>query len=278
MKDLSNNNIIHVKNNGVEYLQFRKLLQYPELIHCYTLSNNKFDVGGNDTYTAKRNEIIENYKKLSVALNVNYDKILRPYQTHTDIVKCIQKEYKQFTVFPKELTDVDGLLTNRENILFSLTYADCTPIYLYDPVKKVVGNIHSGWQGTLKGIGKKAVQMMITTYKSDPKDIICCFGPHIKKCHFEVGEDVAKEFRKQYFNMKDLNNIIEYIGKKHGENKYYIDTAKINENLVKELGIQQENIIDSGICTVCYNKQMHSYRANGKEAGRNTALIGIKNA
>ena len=50
MKDLSNENIIHIKQNGIEYLQFKRLLKYPELVHCYTLSSNEFDVGSNDTY------------------------------------------------------------------------------------------------------------------------------------------------------------------------------------------------------------------------------------
>lgn len=276
MKDLSNENVIHIKKNGIEYLQFKRLLKYPELVHCYTLSSNAFDIGSNDTYKQKSELVKENYKKLASSLNINIDNILRPYQTHTNVVKCIQNEYKQFTIFPKELTDVDGLLTNKTNIMFSLSYADCTPIYLYDSVKKVVGNIHSGWQGTLQGIGKIAVQTMIYEYNSNPKDIICLFGPHIKKCHFEVEEDVANKFKKQYSNMENINDIIQYTGKINEENKYHIDTTKINENLVKELGLKQENIIDSGICTVCNKDQMHSYRAHGVEAGRNTALIGIK--
>jgi len=276
MKDLSNENIIHIKEKGIEYLQFKRLLQYPEIVHCYTLSVNKFDVGSNDTYKEKREIIKENYNKLALSLGIQSANILRPYQTHTDIVKCIENEYNEITIFPKELTDVDGLLTNKKDIIFSLSYADCTPIYLYDPVKRVVGNIHSGWQGTLQGIGKIAVESMINTYNSNPEDIICLFGPHIKKCHFEVGEEVANKFREQYSNMEDINDIIEYIGKVNGENKYHIDTTQINENLVKSLGLKQENIIDSGICTVCNKEQMHSYRAHGKEAGRNTALIGMK--
>ena len=38
MKDLSNENVIHVKKNGVEYLQFRKLLEYSDIIkHAYAI-------------------------------------------------------------------------------------------------------------------------------------------------------------------------------------------------------------------------------------------------
>ena len=44
MQDLTNDVVIHIKKNNIEYLQFRKLLEYPELVHCYTLSVNNFDV------------------------------------------------------------------------------------------------------------------------------------------------------------------------------------------------------------------------------------------
>lgn len=276
MRDLSNENVVHVRESGIEYLQFRKLLEYSGLVHCYTLSAGNFDVGSNDTYLLKKEIVEKNYQRLVDSLRISEKTILRPYQTHTDVVKCIYESYDEFSIFPEELTNVDGLLTNKEDIMFSLSYADCTPIYLYDPVRKVVGNIHSGWQGTLKGIGKVAVLAMIDNYGCNPEDIICCFGPHIKKCHFEVGEEVANDFEKRYSYMNDIREIVQDIGKRAGEKKYCIDTTKINENLMLELGLKKENIIDSGICTVCNKEQMHSYRAQGKSAGRNTALIGMR--
>lgn len=129
--DLSNENIIHQKKNGIEYLQFRKLLQYQELIHCYTLKTNDFDVAGNDTYKDKIDMVHQNYNKLSNALELQKQTIIRPYQNHTNIVKSIGRGQV-------ELNNVDGLTTDIPNITFSLTYADCTPLYLYDPVKKVI--------------------------------------------------------------------------------------------------------------------------------------------
>lgn len=276
MRDLSNENVVHIKEKNIEYLQFRVLLKYPELVHCYSLSAYNFDVGSNDTYLLEKEMVGKNYMRLASALQISEKTVLRPYQTHTNVVECIYKPYDELTIFPEELKDVDGLLTDKKEIVFSLSYADCTPIYLYDPVKKVVGNIHSGWQGTLKGIGKVAVISMIDNYGCNPEDIICCFGPHIKKCHFEVGEEVANNFEKEYSYMSDIKEIIQYAGEIAGEKKYHIDIMKINENLMIELGLKKENIFDSGICTVCQKEQMHSYRAQGKRAGRNTALIGMR--
>lgn len=276
MQDLSNENIIHVKKDNIEYIQFRKLLEYPELVHCYTLSAYGFDIVGNDTYKQKRDILYSNFEKLAKALEIQANTIIRPYQTHTNIVETIDNNWyenheKKISIFPKELTNVDGLITNITDITFSLGFADCTPLYLYDPVKKVIGDIHSGWKGTLQRIGEIAVKKMIDKYYCNPKDIICCIGPCIKKCHFEVEEDVAKLFKDEFCDM-DIKEIIT----KTSENKYVIDTTKINENMMKQMGLKEENIIDSGICTVCKEQYMHSYRVRKEEAGRNTAILGIR--
>ena len=278
MQDLSNDVVVHIKKNGTEYLQFRRLLEYPELVHCYTLKANGFDIAGNDTYKEKRDILYSNFEKLAKALNIDKDTIIRPYQTHTNIVESIKEVWydnheRKISIFPKELTNVDGLITNQKDITFSLSFADCTPIYLYDPVKKVIGNIHSGWKGTLTRIGKNAVEKMIEEYNCNTKDIICCIGPCIKKCHFEVSKDVADLFKEEFCEMEDINEIITCINDL--EQKYVIDTTRINQNMLREAGLLKENIIDSGICTVCNSKYMHSYRAYKEKAGRNTAILGL---
>ena len=115
---------------------------------------------------------------------------------------------------------------------------------------------------------------MIAEYNCNPKDMICCIGPCIKKCHFEVSNDVAELFQNEFYNMKGIKEIITCISPQ--EKKYVIDTCKINVNMMKEIGLLEENIIDSGICTVCNSKYMHSYRAHRTLAGRNTAILGIR--
>lgn len=273
MQDLSNDVIVHKKKNGIEYLQFKRLLEYPEIVHCYTLRANNFDIAGNDTYEEKKTIVDKNYTKLADVLQLPKETILRPYQTHTNTVKRIDEKASGISIFPEELTNVDGLITNKTDIVFSLSFADCTPIYLYDPVKKVIGDIHSGWKGTLTQIGKVAVEKMIKEYECNPKDIICCIGPCIKKCHFEVSKDVADSFREEFCKMKDIDEIITCTNKE--EQKYVIDTTRINQNMMKEAGLLEENIIDSGICTVCNGDYMHSYRVDKEKAGRNTAILGL---
>lgn len=270
--ELENENMIHVCTKEVEYVQFKRLLDYPEITHAYTLSTNGFDIGSN-TFMQNKEVLLANYEKLAKALDIDYHKIVRPYQTHTDVIKKVEKAKKEISIFEEELTNVDGLLTNQNDIFLSLGYADCIPLFFYDPVKKVVGNVHSGWKGTLQKIGQKAVKKMVAEYGCHPKDIICCIGPSIRKCHFEVEEDVYQLFKDTFSHME---NIIEKAKLVEGKQKYYIDTVLINKMMLEEVGLQEENIVDSKLCTACYSHKMHSYRMSGKKAGRNTAIIGLK--
>lgn len=175
-----------------------------------------------------------------------------------------------------ELKDVDGVVTNKKDIALLTTSADCISFLLYDPVKKAIGSIHSGWKGTLKGIIVKAIEKMITEYHSKPEDIICCICPSIRQCCFEVDEDVKDLFYNKYKNLKNIDEIIKLGDKKEDKQKYYIDTVKINIELLKNIGLKEKNIIDSNICTMCHSKEFHSYRADGKSFGVNGAIIAIK--
>jgi len=176
-------------------------------------------------------------------------------------------------MFNEKFVDTDALTTNKKDKILSLTFADCTPIYLFDKNKKVIANIHSGWKGTVKKIAKKSVEFMKEKYNSNTEDIICVIGPTIRKCHFEVKQDVRDIFYNEFKYMQNINDIIEY---NEETESYFIDTVEINKNLLKEEGIPEENIIDSKVCTYCNSDIIHSYRKEGKEAGRNTALICLR--
>ena len=267
-KNLFNKETVIIKNENIRYMQFKKLLEYKNIKQCFTLK--PLDVGSNDTYKEIKNIADKNYNDVCNLLELDSKNIVRPYQTHTNNVKKVTTE---IGIFPEELKDIDGLITQENNKILSLTFADCTPIYLYDKQKNIIGNIHSGWQGTIKKIAKYAIIQMKKGFNSNPKDIICVIGPTIRKCHFEVQEDVKSEFYNTFNYMKNIDKIIEF---NKNTNSYFIDTVEINKELLKEEGILEDNIIDSKICTCCNSNIIHSYRKEGNQAGRNTALICLK--
>ena len=280
--DLSNENVIHVKKNGIEYLQFKKLLEYEDDIsHAYSLGIDR------NFRTAKANKekldkdiydkTIEDYKHLSKQIGLDYINIVKSNQAHTDEVKIVKSKIKKdepdFNL--EEYTKTDGLITNKRNIGLSTTNADCILLLFYDPIKKIIANTHSGWRGTLQRISVKTVEKMRKEYGSNPEDIICCICPSIRKCHFEVDKDVKDMFEEEFQDLgkENLENIIE---EKIKDKKWNIDTVLINQIILEKVGLKKENIIDSKICSVCNKDLIHSYRAEKEGYGLNTALISLK--
>ena len=173
----------------------------------------------------------------------------------------------------EEYSKIDGLITNKSNIALSTTNADCILLLFFDPVKKVIANVHSGWKGTFQKISQKNVQKMIHEYNCNPKDIIACMSPSIRKCHFEVEKALADECKKIFDYTGKIHDIIEQTDKE----KWHIDTILINKIILQEIGLKPQNIIDSGICSVCNSKQIHSYRVEQEGYGLETEIIQLNN-
>jgi len=268
MKDLSNENIIHVKKNGLEYIRFRRLLEYKNIEHCFTLK--PLDFASNATYEEKKVEVEKGLKTLSEEFGFNVKNICRPKQTHTDKVERIEDGDEG--IYISKFDNVDGFVTDRKNKVLMLGFADCTPLLFYDPIKNIIASTHSGWKGTLQTIGVKTIEKMISEYGCKLEDIICCIGPHIRKCHFEVDKDVRDLFYNKFKDLEDIDKIITY----DENNKYYIDTARINIQTLLNIGLKQKNIIDSNICTVCNADICHSYRAEKELSGRAVTMIYLK--
>lgn len=274
--DLSNENVIHIKKDGVEYLQFKRLLEYKDKInHVYTLGVDwNFRTATPDKKELPKDQYeknIKSYKKLCEELNMNYKNLVKPNQDHTDKVKLVKNKIEinkpDFDI--KEYDRTDGLFTNKKDIILGTTNADCILLLFYDPEKGIIANIHSGWRGTLQRISVKAVKKMIKEFNCRPEDIICCICPSIRKFHFEVDKDVKEMFEKEF---KELN-LNEIIGENVLSKKWNIDTVLINKIILKEAGLKEENIIDSKICSVCNPNKIHSYRVEKQGYGLNVALI-----
>ncbi|MCI9063995.1 MAG: peptidoglycan editing factor PgeF [Clostridia bacterium] len=273
--DLSNENVIHIKKVDCEYLQFRKLLEYDNLIkHAYAIGldkNYRTARVGNAEIKAEEYELaVKSYKDICKELNINYNDIVKTNQLHTDNVKIIEekilKDRPDFAIYK----ETDGLITNKQDLVLSTTNADCILLIFFDPVKKVIANTHSGWRGTLQRISVKTVEKMEAEYGCNPSDIICCMCPSIRKCHFEVDEDVYKMFYNEFNDLNEIDEIIEPKGE-----KWHIDTILINKIILKQIGLLEENIVDSGICSVCNKDLIHSFRAEGEGYGLNTAIISL---
>lgn len=281
MKDLSNENIVHVNKGGVQYLQFRKLLEYSDIItHAYSIGTNvNFRTARVNKQQLPEQEFkkaMQDYEKLCNAINVDYKNIVKTNQEHTDNIAIATKKINQD--FPdinlEEYSRTDGIVTQKENLVLSTTNADCILLLFFDPVTKTIANTHSGWKGTLQRISVKTVQTMVNEFRCKSENIICCICPSIRKCHFEVDKDVKDLFEVEF---KDLNisKNTDIMEKQKYKEKWNIDTVLINKIILEKAGLKTENIIDSGLCSVCNKDLIHSYRVEKEEYGLNTALISL---
>ncbi len=275
--DLSNDNVIHVKDDGIEYIQFKRLLEYKDKItHAITVGiENDYRM---PLFNSPKNiltyEQIENnkisYKKFCDSIGINYLDIVKTNQVHDSNIKEVKNKInKDRPDFYEAIYDkTDGFITANRHLALCTTNADCIVLLIYDPIKNIIANVHSGWKGTIKKIAGKAIDKMIDSYSCNPKDIICCISPSIRQCHFEVDEDVKNEFINTFNNIEDVI--------KKEKTKWYIDTVEINKRILEEKGLQRENIVDSNICTVCNAKQMHSYRGSKHTNGLEIGVIELK--
>ncbi len=185
--------------------------------------------------------------------------IVSGFQTHSDNIQIIDNLEKLY------FENTDGFITDRKDVAILTKYADCLPIFFYDEKKGVIGSVHSGWQGSYKEIGKKAISLMIDHYNCELEDIEIAFGVGISQKNYEVGEEFLLKFQEKF-----SPNLIEKSFKRDYEKIYFDNQRFVCENFL-EMGILKENIIINDLCT--YDGEFHSYRRDRENSGRNGALI-----
>ena len=257
-----------IKKENFEYLQFNRLLEFEELVHAFSLRT--YETGFR---RREPNNIEKNLQKVYEEFKILPEQILQPEQNHTDNILEFESKEQSDKIIEEEI--IDGIVINKPNYATILTAADCMPMLFFDPQNKVIANIHSGWRGTVKKIGVKAVDIMMKKYNSKPENIICCMFPCIHKDHFEVNDDVMNLYKEQFKDECKKYNIIEKtdIRNEKGE-EYRIDNIELYRVLLKQVGLLDKNIIDSGICTVCNMDKFYSRRGD-KELINTNGLIAM---
>jgi YfiH family protein len=206
---------------------------------------------------------------ISKVLNIDINKVYQANQTHSSNIEVV---LENDDINSNKFNNVDGLLTNVKGVTLLIKVADCQGIFLYDPVKEVIGNIHSGWKGTADKIIIKAIDKMALEYGSNLNDIIVCVNPCIQSCHFEIEEDVLNIFKEKIGLL--INEFLLEGEVKDGKQKYYLDLVNLNKRLLITHGLIEENIYLSRQCTVCESDKYYSYRAD-KTPKRNGCVISL---
>lgn len=263
------------ETDNFKYITFPSLEKHDDLFHCFTTRFGGVSQGnfssmnlGMSTEDNRSNKI-ENYYIMSQKFPIYLYDIVKTCQSHTANIRYVtdMDKGKIFDATPG-YKDVDGLITDRKNIVISTSHADCNPVFFYDPIKKIIGMAHAGWRGTVENITGKMIQKFIIDFGSKPEDIIAAIGPSLGQCCFEVDKDVADIFLSVN---KKYEKFMKIIG-----NKYNFDLWAINKYIMINEGLKEENIEISGLCTKCNNDLFFSHRGQQGKRGLMLGMIMMK--
>lgn len=258
----------------VPLLHFKLLEQINGIRHCFTTREGGVSTGDcasmNLSFTRgdKEEAVIENYRRVALAMETEIGQFVCTDQTHTtNIRKVTSADAGKGVVYSRDYTDVDGLITDEPGLVLSTFYADCVPLYFVDPVQKAIGLSHSGWRGTVNKMGQVTIEAMRREYGSKPEEIYCAIGPSICQDCYEVSRDVAEEFMKAF-----AGHEAEILWQK-SEEKFQLDLWKANEIVLLEAGILPEHLAVTNVCTCCNHEELFSHRASKGKRGNLAAFL-----
>jgi YfiH family protein len=211
----------------------------------------------------ERSNVVENRERSFRFFNRDVRSIYDVWQIHGTTTIC--------TNSPRDLDaphiKADAIFTNNPDVTLFMRFADCVPIMIFDPIKKVTGIIHAGWKGTVNDIVGKSIQSIIRTYGCEPENLIAGIGPSIGPDHYSVGEEVREQVDANFDSYSQ--NILDRI-----DGKIHFNLWLANQYLLQKQGVK--SIECSRICTACHTEDWYSHRAENGSTGRFGALIALK--
>ena len=199
------------------------------------------------------NEIENNRRMFSEFLRVRQNYIKFQKQVHGTSIRIINSDSIE--------EESDAMITSYKGIVLCVKIADCLAVLLFDPVKNIIGAVHSGWRGTKEKITTKTIELMTSLFNSVPDDIQVYLTPCASGKMYEVGWDVAQFFPASVTESEN--------------SKYLFDnSSEVRDQLISS-GIKPANIEISNRCTI-EDHSFHSYRRDKELSGRMAAFIGMK--
>lgn len=241
-----------VRNQNLVWIEHKIFSKYKEdLLHFSTsrlggLSAHpqaSLNLGFTNSDDSKN--VLYNRNKLAYSLGISFNQMVFSRQTHSSNIHIISENDNGKGAFNKEsaINNNDGYVLTNANICACILTADCTPVFFYDPIKKIAAIVHSGWRGTVKKISANAVKKMIEL-GCNSNNILVGIGPSIKECCYEVKEDVIMAFRQSFGE-----DYKAFFSKTKHSTKLNMDKAIMYQLI--ENGILQKNIENIDLCTHC---------------------------
>lgn len=275
----NNDNTVIREKEGVPFITFPKLEKYNEnILHGFSTrlggvsKEHLYSMNLSFTRGDEEENVRENHRRFAKALGYDEKRLVFSNQVHlTRFHKVTKEDIGKGITKESDIKEVDGLVTDVPGIPLITFYADCVPLFFYDPVQNVIAMAHSGWRGTVERIGEKMLHYMEKEYGCKAKDIVCAIAPSICQNCYEVSEEVALRFW-------------EVFGKEHGDallyakenGKYQLNLHKACEITLLEAGILPEHLDITNLCTCCNPDFFYSHRASNGMRGNLAGVMMIR--
>jgi polyphenol oxidase len=246
-----------IQQGRLSVFKFESFKKYKDISHLVTTKEGWIS-GDKPRFTGDSEVIYSEFRKeLAISCELDANQFVFPRQTHSDRVVVVTSEN-----VTSSIDDTDALITNERGLFICVQTADCVPILLFDPVKKVVAAIHAGWKGTISKIAKKAIGQMTEKFGCDPANIVAGIGPSIHIHAYEVGPEVVQAVEANFGNSPAL------LKPSMNEGRAYFDLWEANQTVLMESGILEENIEVLGLCSFEHADLFYSARRDGSDTGR----------
>jgi YfiH family protein len=280
--------MIITNKNGVSFLEFETFAKLPGITHgIFTRNagvstgpfrslNISFGVGDDDLNVRRNREIISK--------SLNEEDLVFADQVHGSRVMVFSKDNNHPIIFDSNLCEEvepseifrkqmsvnypdsehkpvgDALVTNIRKKILVIQVADCQSIIMYDPVRQVVANVHSGWRGSINNIIGLTIKVMNKKFGCNAGDIVAGIGASLGPCCAEF-VNYEKEIPKKYWKYKDDND--------------HFDFWSLSCDQLCRAGVLIDNVNLSRICTKCNPDRFFSFRGDS-DTGRFASVIGLK--
>lgn len=223
-------------------------------------------------------DVLENRQQLAGALGFPAESWTCGEQVHGADVAVVKAEDrgKGFRDRSSAFQATDGLVTNVPGILLTSFYADCVPLYFFDPVNRVVGLAHAGWKGTVGRIAEAMIAKMEQTYGSSRDEIRTAIGPSIGACCYEVDEHVMGKVREALAEAEWDRWEPQIAEPSVNSDRTMLNLKEMNRMIMIKAGILPTHIECTSWCTSCESDRFFSYRKHGGVTGRMASWVGMK--
>jgi YfiH family protein len=262
-------------------LRLEALAPYPELLHG--ISTRQAPDGDDWNLSAHRGSpqhppdpatALRNRQKLAALLRVSLDSMVACHQVHGIRVVPVTSADAGRGTRPDTPSayDADAMVTSTPGVTLVVLSADCPPVFLYDPVRHVIGLAHSGWKGTVGRIAGQVAATMAEHYGCESRNIVAAVGPSIGPCCYNVGDNVISAAQASFSGVWDGDVPVLQCR----DEQTYFNLPEAIRRALLDAGLQPGNVAVAQACTAHNRNLFYSHRGAAGQCGLFGAALGMR--